>query len=159
MIGQCLSNKNESATVPKTKKFSELNKALGKKVEIYLTIHLKYLNLHDTPGVALHYLGLPPKQQLKTLFPFAINLGKSSFFTPLYRVMQLCTSVICLQLLLQFLSPNIWIISKDTHSLTSYPLLIQSFSCPPHGRHTCTVIDQNCYMQNRKSLGFIEKYN
>jgi len=27
MIGQCLSNKNESATVPKTKKFSELNKA------------------------------------------------------------------------------------------------------------------------------------
>jgi len=29
MIGQCLSNKNESATVPKTKKFSKLNKALG----------------------------------------------------------------------------------------------------------------------------------
>jgi len=28
MIGQCLSNKNESATVSKTKKKSELNKAL-----------------------------------------------------------------------------------------------------------------------------------
>ena len=30
MIGQCLSNKNESATVPKTKKFLELNKVLDK---------------------------------------------------------------------------------------------------------------------------------
>jgi len=28
MIGQCLSNKNENATVAKSKKFSELNKAL-----------------------------------------------------------------------------------------------------------------------------------
>ena len=28
MIGQCLSNKNESATVSKSKKFSDLNKAL-----------------------------------------------------------------------------------------------------------------------------------
>ena len=28
MIGQCLSNKNESATVSKSKKFLDLNKAL-----------------------------------------------------------------------------------------------------------------------------------
>jgi len=27
MIGQCLSNKNENATVPKSKKISDLNKA------------------------------------------------------------------------------------------------------------------------------------
>ena len=27
MIRQCLLNKNENATIPKTKKFSELNKA------------------------------------------------------------------------------------------------------------------------------------
>jgi len=31
MIRQCLPNKNESATVPKTKKFSKLNKTLEKK--------------------------------------------------------------------------------------------------------------------------------
>jgi hypothetical protein len=28
MIGQCLSNKNENATVPKSKNFFDLNKAL-----------------------------------------------------------------------------------------------------------------------------------
>jgi len=34
MIGQCLSNKNESATVSKTKIFYELNKAYdGEKLE------------------------------------------------------------------------------------------------------------------------------
>jgi hypothetical protein len=35
-------------------------KSTEKTVEIYLTIHLKNINLNYTPGAPLLYLGLPP---------------------------------------------------------------------------------------------------
>jgi len=38
MIGQCLSNKNESAAVGKFKFFSQQNKALKKKMHIYRSV-------------------------------------------------------------------------------------------------------------------------
>ena len=52
MIGQCLSNKNESATVLKSKKFLDLNKALIEKFSNRLSpelrfIHAKFLGIRD----------------------------------------------------------------------------------------------------------------
>jgi hypothetical protein len=35
-------------------------RAQKKTVKIYLTIHLKNINLNHTPGAPLLYLGLPP---------------------------------------------------------------------------------------------------
>jgi hypothetical protein len=36
-------------------------KGTEETVEIYLTIHLKNINLNVTPRTSLHHLGLPPK--------------------------------------------------------------------------------------------------
>jgi hypothetical protein len=60
--------------------------------------------------------------------------------------------VLILQLVLQFLSPNFWIISKDILSLAGYPLLGWSCSFEPHDRNTCMAINQNCYLQSTQIM-------
>jgi hypothetical protein len=43
-----------------------------------------------------------------------------------------------------------WIISKDTHNLASYPLASWSCSSLTHVGHTRMLIDYHCYLQNKK---------
>jgi hypothetical protein len=43
-----------------------------KMMEVQFFIVFKYIYLHDTPSEPLHYLSLPPEQQLKTLDTFTI---------------------------------------------------------------------------------------